>query len=513
MQIDVNGILDLSLPDLIGERIGLLGVSGSGKSNTLKVLVEEIALSAQRPPMTIIDPEGEYWPLKAVMDCIVIGEEGQSDVACDVAQAASLARFSVEQGVSVILSLIHLSRDEMNRFVEVYLDALWKAIIAQSPRRPYLLLVEEAHEFAPQSRSSPVGELLISMAKRGRKHGLGLMVSTQRPAAISKDVLTQTTMLFLHQVTYPVDLAVYKSIVPMKPAEVEACNQALEVGQAMIVRDSRSVSVVQVRRCATFDAGSTPGLNPEDLPALRSVDSAMLAELKSLFEKAAVPERDPEKESLRRQLADLAQINDELAANNTALLATVERQNTVIETLGAIRITVDRSEEDGSGHGSHAPSRELTAREIAVFGDPRKGKSRPAVEPEPVQTVLDIKSTLTGYATEREQRAFNILLRDIDTHTAGTWKAIYAYLLVREGEEFSFQQLCRRLAYKPGTLRSDTPHILYEEGLMQRRGTGDRAVYRATTRETLVQKFPNMNADALMHRVLEVVGPKRKVRN
>jgi hypothetical protein len=494
MNIDTEHKLNLELTDLIGQRIGLLGVSGSGKSNTLKVLVEEVASADQRVPMTIVDPEGEYWPLKQVGDFIVVGQEGQADVDCDVAQAASLARFSVEQGVSVILSLVHLRREDMVQFVELYLTALWEAQLKK--KRPYLLIVEEAHEFAPQSRPSPVKDLLIQVAKRGRKHGLGLMVATQRASAIDKDVLTQTTMLVLHQVTYPADLSVYQSIVPLKNADVDAMNQGLGVGQAMIVRGKRDVDVVQMRRAQTFDAGATPGLDAEDLPPLRPVDSAMLKELKALFEKTVAPVVDHEKDELRKRLAEVEQINDELSAANTAHLATIERLKTQVETLGAIRITVNQ------------PSNGMLITEPAA---PSVSIAPSQPVPAPPVPTNHVEAAITSAAMQREQRSFNALLRDIESGITPPWKAAYSYLLSREGERFSHEQLIRRLGYSSvNSLKSYPPKILLEEGMLDRTRSGNKLVYWATTRQALQKRFPNLDADSLYHRILEVVSAKIK---
>jgi DNA helicase HerA-like ATPase len=60
--------LDIATPDLslevqafVGRSVAVLGITGSGKTNTAAVLIEE--LLTQGLPMTIVDIEGEYWGL------------------------------------------------------------------------------------------------------------------------------------------------------------------------------------------------------------------------------------------------------------------------------------------------------------------------------------------------------------------------------------------------------------------------------------------------------------------
>ncbi|HLM70715.1 MAG TPA: ATP-binding protein, partial [Thermoplasmata archaeon] len=56
---------------------------------------------------------------------------------------------------------------------------------------PLFLVVEEAHNFAPQQGQVTCSRVLKNIASEGRKFGLGLCIVTQRPARIDKSVLSQ----------------------------------------------------------------------------------------------------------------------------------------------------------------------------------------------------------------------------------------------------------------------------------------------------------------------------------
>jgi predicted transcriptional regulator len=67
-----------------------------------------------------------------------------------------------------------------------------------------LLIVEEADKFVPQSKDSL--KEIEEVSKRGRKRGLGLLVATQRPSLVNKNVLSQCGNQFIGKLTTENDL-------------------------------------------------------------------------------------------------------------------------------------------------------------------------------------------------------------------------------------------------------------------------------------------------------------------
>ena len=59
MHIDIHDQVSLSIGDVIGESVAVLGIKGSGKTNSAAVWIEEILSAAL--PLTVVDIEGEYW--------------------------------------------------------------------------------------------------------------------------------------------------------------------------------------------------------------------------------------------------------------------------------------------------------------------------------------------------------------------------------------------------------------------------------------------------------------------
>ena len=87
------------------------------------------------------------------------------------------------------------------------LEDLW---MRRAERRPVLLVLDEAHNFAAPEAETPlaaaVRDRIVQIAAEGRKYGLWLVLSTQRPNKIHPGVLTQCDNLTLMRMNSSADL-------------------------------------------------------------------------------------------------------------------------------------------------------------------------------------------------------------------------------------------------------------------------------------------------------------------
>lgn len=83
---------------------------------------------------------------------------------------------------------------------------------------PVVLVLEEAQNYIREQRhaeeESISREVFERIAREGRKYGLGLVVSSQRPSELSKTVLSQCSSFIVHRLQNPEDLRYFKDIVP-----------------------------------------------------------------------------------------------------------------------------------------------------------------------------------------------------------------------------------------------------------------------------------------------------------
>ena len=123
---------------------------------------------------------------------------------------------------------------------------------------PLFLVIEEAHNFAPQQGTAASSRILKNIASEGRKFGLGLCVVTQRPARIDKSILSQCNTQLILQVTNPLDLkAIAQSIEGLTEGMTEMI-QSLPVGTALVTGGgSHTPLFCEVRPRATRHGGES----------------------------------------------------------------------------------------------------------------------------------------------------------------------------------------------------------------------------------------------------------------
>lgn len=301
VRLDLTGTLGFTLAHLRRQRTIVLGQSGKGKSNTIAAIAEECL--KYHIPMTIVDPESEYWSLKSLYDVLVVGRTAHADMEVAPEHMGQLAEWSVSQGVSVVIDLDDYTDEESFALLVPYFQRLW--VVCTRIRRDYLVIVDEAQDYIPQSGKTPLKAQLIRIAKKGRKRRIWSVFATQRPQSMDKDYLTQTDLRILHAVSYKHDLEVYADIIPVLPgAELPLAVQKLAKGQAYAVYDHVPY-LVQIRRRDSFDPNEEPSPGAEVVePVLRPLDDAMLEELRGRL--AAPPDAERmEKEQLLRHISEL----------------------------------------------------------------------------------------------------------------------------------------------------------------------------------------------------------------
>jgi hypothetical protein len=114
---------------------------------------------------------------------------------------------------------------------------------------PFLLVVEEAHNFCPERGFGEVAssKVMRTVASEGRKFGMGLCIISQRPARVDKSVLSQCNSQIILKVTNPNDLkAIVDSVEGVTPGLKEEIKD-LPIGMAMVVGVTENPLLVDVR--------------------------------------------------------------------------------------------------------------------------------------------------------------------------------------------------------------------------------------------------------------------------
>ncbi|RBI62544.1 hypothetical protein DMJ13_11885 [halophilic archaeon] len=319
--VDDGTPVSLPVVEILTGRGFVTGKSGSGKSNTASVVVEQLLDAGY--PVCIIDADGEYYGLKEEYELLHAGADEECDIQVSAEHAEKIAALALDQNVPIILDVSgYLDDDEADELIRETARHLFAK--EKKLKKPFLLVVEECHEYIPEGGGmGETGKMLIKVGKRGRKHGLGIMGISQRPADVKKDFITQANWLVWHRLTWENDTKVVSRIVGSEYGEKVP---DLDSGEAFVQTDwtDGGVRRIKFNRKETFDAGATPGLDDFERPELKSVSDALMDDLEGITEmREQEQDRVAELESrLENRDERIRELEDELeSARNVSAAA------------------------------------------------------------------------------------------------------------------------------------------------------------------------------------------------
>ncbi len=269
MQVNIGPGLDLDAQLVMTGRCCILGQSGSGKSYLVGVMAEELCRLGL--PFLIVDTEGEYSSLKDAFGAIWVGEDERADLKMGSVDYKELIADSIRNSVPVVFDL----SDTMDKSAQVShaLSALYE--LEEELRSPYLVIIEEADKFAPQVLHKGTN-MVEEISVRGRKRGIGLLVATQRPASISKNVLAQCSYGFIGRLTIENDIAAINVLLDSRRLREEIVH--LDTGR-FLPFGIQFAHVFAVKSRSVVHRGSTPKL--KTTPSKRADIAAIVSELKA----------------------------------------------------------------------------------------------------------------------------------------------------------------------------------------------------------------------------------------
>jgi len=257
----------LDLQELITGRTFLSSISRYGKSWTARRIVEQVF---GRTGIIILDPEGEYSTLRDKYPLLIIGK----DVPLVPEAAEYLADQILEHELSAIVDLsdpqleILVGQEFVSRFIDRFIALETKM------RKPFLWILEEADEFAPEKGTFKSASLqsVIKLTKKGGKRGLGVLVLTQRPAFVSKYVISQCSNKLVGRMEWPDDIAVIKRYLRISD-KISGKLSKVEKGEFYVSGDFISKEdFVKVGPVETKHLGATPEVVP---PAPRELKETL----------------------------------------------------------------------------------------------------------------------------------------------------------------------------------------------------------------------------------------------
>lgn len=144
----------------------------------------------------------------------------KSDKSKDVYLQELLGLDTKKKTAQVIILNIDSVDDELVELISSVLTRIIFDKLKSTMTRnifPVNLILEEAHRYIsdqPQRNFIRANQVFERVAKEGRKYGLFLLISSQRPSELSRTVLSQCNNFIVHRIQNPDDLSHIRQITP-----------------------------------------------------------------------------------------------------------------------------------------------------------------------------------------------------------------------------------------------------------------------------------------------------------
>ena len=127
------------------------------------------------------------------------------------------------------------TREEQGLVAAAVLRRLWHD---RQRREPMLIVIDEAHNVCPaepeDALTTLATEAAVRIAAEGRKFGLYMLVSTQRPQKVHENVISQADNLVLMRLNSAADAAFTQAVFSFAPPGLVARAGAFRLGEALV---------------------------------------------------------------------------------------------------------------------------------------------------------------------------------------------------------------------------------------------------------------------------------------
>lgn len=324
---------------ILRQHIASLGKTGSGKTSTAKLAIEQIVRDDPSARVCVLDPlKSDWWGLTSSADgkseglpfYVLGGPHGH--VALHESAGKAIGDLVATGALPLsIIDMADFAPGGLQKFFNDFVPALMKRM-----RGVLHLVIEEAHEFAPKERAGIGAETAAiyhakKLATAGRSKGVRMMVITQRTQALHNALLGSCDTIIAHRLTAPADQEPVKKWLKANVSkeiydQVSASLSSLKTGSGWICSgEAQMAELVQFPKISTYDNSATPTgdtaeieikMAPVDRDRLRAIigDAAKDAEVDDpakLRAQIAVLEKQisaPSNAAVKSDVPDLAAI-------------------------------------------------------------------------------------------------------------------------------------------------------------------------------------------------------------
>ncbi|MBT9132253.1 MAG: hypothetical protein DDT33_00767 [Firmicutes bacterium] len=142
---------------------------------------------------------------------------------------------------STIIDMSELEPQSQQVIMMYVLSNLLVSYKDEKKRKTYpklIVVIEEAHNFAPSVQTTICKNRIIQLAREGRKLGIALSLVSQRPRHLDQTALSQCGTLFLFHIPHPDDIEHVFGISPIYRQDLIDTVRELAVGECLLLGDA-----------------------------------------------------------------------------------------------------------------------------------------------------------------------------------------------------------------------------------------------------------------------------------
>lgn len=312
---------------VLAQHTAVLGKTGSGKTSTAKLMVEQVVAGDAR--VCVLDPiKSDWWGLTSSVDGkraglpfqILGGPRGHVPLHSSSGKAIG----EIVASGALPLSIVDMADFEPGGQAKFFVD--FAPTLIRKMRGVVYLVMEEAHLFAPKERSGIGSENMSihwakTMATAGRSKGIRLILVTQRTQALHNALLGSCETMIAHRMSAPAD---QEPVVKWLKANTDKATtekvagslSSIPTGSGWLCSGEEKIfELVKFPRIHTYDNSATPTGDA----AIGEVKTAAVdpEKLRAIIGDAVKTAEANDPAALKKQIAELQRqnknVNDQLA--------------------------------------------------------------------------------------------------------------------------------------------------------------------------------------------------------
>lgn len=172
----------------------------------------------------------------------------------------SIIEFLDSKEKRVLILSLKVPNDVLALFVYMISKSIFNFKTKDKTQANILLVLEEAHRYIAKDSVDQLNNYYIEkLAKEGRKFGVNLMVSTQRPSEISNTVMSQCNSMIVHKITNIRDIEYIRNTIEYEDKSQIDLLSSLKQQQALVLGEAFAFSsLVKISDAKPLPDSETP---------------------------------------------------------------------------------------------------------------------------------------------------------------------------------------------------------------------------------------------------------------